>query len=241
MVQEIVIESWCDPHLKDGTKVRGETWRVTITNSAGTVEREVDVCVDHGLSLLNALTLLDEFGRPITKPPGKAASSSGVGRAPIDPSDRNRVHCLACPEWFAHSTAGVLNHLKTVHGINDTETMIGKTCPMCGKECASVTGLASHSKLHPDISGQQYNTLTRMFWLCLTQGVDPHGIIAARVPEWASWPHARIKVGDYADLMAHPAVDPDAPMLNVVVERNQPLPRHPGGRPRKPAASGKAQ
>lgn len=149
MVQEIV--HWCDRCMFDEPARRTPGSSETITIGAQTYE--ADLCKE----------CRDEVVAPLEALLHKASRRA----------ERDSVAALTCPvcdkQLHALTTA---KHMRPVHDLT-MEQVYGTRCPLCGASFDGTTALGVHARSAHDESG-----VAGVFETAISQGIDPHGVVA---------------------------------------------------------------
>lgn len=153
MARELIIHTWCDPHMAAEEHVVGEERSVSIDGGKPVT---VALCPEHMAEYLAPLArLVQEHGYTPNgaKAPQGAVNGSVRGVGAVLAS----VPCPECGRAYP-GRKGVTQHLRTVHGIGSAEAdkrwptlaprvrtgLTTATCPECGRTFGSNAGLSAH-------------------------------------------------------------------------------------------------
>jgi hypothetical protein len=130
MVRALVIQSWCDVCAEQGLQLEASK---TFTASVDEVSREVDLCPDHSVVLLEARLFLERYGQQADTRP---VSQLGP-RTPGPTGGPNSVQGRTCPLCgdVAPKRQAMRDHLKRAH--HTTLSRLGLTSPR-GRYAAKV-------------------------------------------------------------------------------------------------------
>jgi len=130
---EVLTRILCDVCNHAGAKIEGRRFQL------GTYE--FDACEEHAAPIVDALKLIEEYGRKIK------SANAVIGR-PHSPTPSD-VECPVCrTPLLSSSLAG---HLRGIHGTTKARVE-GKpephVCPTCGERSQSAQGLGAHMRTH---------------------------------------------------------------------------------------------
>jgi len=168
VVTELKILRWCDACRVGDEYMPAEEVLVRLGDSA----RALDLCESHYQEYVEPLArLVQEAGHdPDQVPPPRGSKVPSKGAvAPRERDSFDRCTCLVC----GMETKAMSQHIKSQHHLN-MQAVYGTTCPLCGGEAKSISGVGTHlTKTH------RIHGVARGFALADAEG-DPHGIVAGR-------------------------------------------------------------